>query len=96
MDADLLQLQILDPMSHPFSVQQQVVKTLGIPFPRIQPWLLNNAGSKDIAIRNTVYFVLPFDKNQCVKLKFPDRNFEDYDVIPWALIPEGALWIWVY
>lgn len=44
-----------------------------------------------------MYFILPFNKNQRVKLEFPDQNLEDYDVIPRALIPEeGALWIWVY
>lgn len=63
----------------------------------IQPWLLNKTGSEDLVIRNTMYFILPFNKNQRVKLEFPDQNLEDYDVIPRALIPEeGALWIWVY
>lgn len=40
-----------------------------------------------------MYFVpLTFNKKQRVKLKFPDQNLEDYDVILWALIPEeGAL-----
>lgn len=40
-------------------------------------------------MRNTMYFVLlPFNKNQYAKLTFPDQNLEDYNVIPWALIPE--------
>lgn len=49
-----------------------------------------------------MYFVLlPFNKNQCVKLKFPNQKFEDYDVIPWALIPKElseygfTSWWWI-
>lgn len=53
--------------------------------------LLNKTGSKNLGIRNTMYFAqLPFNKDQHVKLKIPDQNLKD-DVIPWALIPEGVL-----
>lgn len=40
-----------------------------------------------------MYFApLLFNKNQHVKLKFPDEELEDYDVISWTLIPEkGSL-----
>lgn len=61
------------------------------------PVLTVETDSKDLAIRNTTYFVLlPFNKNQHAELTFPDQNLEDYNVIPWAWFQKKkrALWIW--